>query len=146
MNNYDFKTGYVLIHSYKHKHDAESFHLRRLAFIWINDELFFNENPNDDRDHQHWVCEDFGITVEEFERLPRGYILPGRIQLFKGSSFSPINVRGIKKDHFRRIIIKHNKLYPGHDYEIYNGVKVGKVGAVWPPMFVVDRDWVDQPV
>ena len=79
MTNDALINGEVRILSDKEKIDAESFHLRRLAFIWINDELFFNENPNDDRDHQHWVCEDFGITVEEFERLPRGYILPGRI-------------------------------------------------------------------
>lgn len=146
MTNDALINGEVHVLDDKEKKDVEEFHKARLAFIWIGDELFFNENSDDDRDHQHWVCEDFGVTVEEFEELPRGYILPGRIQLFKGSSFSPINVRSIKKDHFMRLIEKHNKLYPRYDYEIYNGVKVGKVGEVWPPMFVVDRNWANQPV
>ena len=51
---------------------GEKFHLSRYPFAWVNNQLVFNDNTNDDRDHQHWLCEDYGLTVEEWERVPRG--------------------------------------------------------------------------
>ena len=42
---------------------GEKFHLSRYPFAWVNNQLVFNDNTNDDRDHQHWLCEDYGLTV-----------------------------------------------------------------------------------
>lgn len=69
------------------KTEAEKFHKEQIAFAMIPDgngknmqyELVFNEDSTDDRDHMHWLMDDYGITLEVFEGLVRGYIKPGRI-------------------------------------------------------------------
>jgi len=117
---------------------ASAFHKMRLPFIWIDGLLLFNMNETDDRDHQHWVLEDFGITPEKWEKLPRGYILPGRIQFFEGSHFKPTDMASLAKD-VPKVIDWYHKLHD-EPYSMYNGVVVGKVGDVWPPMFSLDEE------
>lgn len=140
MTNDALINGEVRILDSDEKKAAEEFHRKRYPFIWINGKLTFNDNMDDDRDHQHWVCEDYGISVEEFEKLPRGYILPGRIQLFIGSDFSKIPYDKIAIDDIMNIINRHMNLYPNDFCRVFNGVTVGKVGEIWPPIdeIVVD--------
>lgn len=134
MTNDALINGKVQIISDEEKKGAAEFHKKRYPFIWINGKLTFNDNMNDDRDHQHWVCEDYGISVEEFEKSPRGYMLPGRIQLFIGSDFSCIPLHQIEFDDIDHLISVHKSLYPDTAYQIFNGVKVGKIGEIWPPI------------
>lgn len=140
MTNDALINGEVHVLNDKERKGAEEFHKKRYSFIWINRKLTFNDNMNDDRDHQHWVCEDYGISVEEFEILPRGYILPGRIQLFIGSDFSSIPLHQIEFDDIAHLISVYETLYPDTAYRVFNGVKVGRVGEIWPPIdeFIVD--------
>ena len=116
------------------KKEAEEFHKKRCAFAWIDGKLTFNDNENDDRDHQHWLLDDYGITPEQWEKLPRGYMLPDRIQLFIGSTFSAVPTDSISVTDFAELISKHHTRYKSKEVKIYNGVKIGKVGEVWEPI------------
>ena len=113
---------------------GEKFHLSRYPFAWVNNQLVFNDNTNDDRDHQHWLCEDYGLTVEEWEKVPRGYMMPGRIQLFIGSQFKPMNTQKLSVTDFQELLTRYWHKYGGQKVVMYNGVKVGKVGEVWEPL------------
>lgn len=116
------------------KEAAEKFHKKRLAFAWIHGKLTFNENLNDDRDHQHWLLEDFGISPAEWESIPRGYMLPGKIQLFIGSDFRKLDATAIPSTDFDLLRSKHYDRYGVSEINVYNGVFVGKVGDIWKPM------------
>lgn len=118
----------------KEKKEAEEFHKKRYAFAWINGKLTFNDNENDDRDHQHWLLDDYGVTPEQWEKLPRGYMLPDRIQLFIGSTFSAVPTDLISVTDFAELISKHHTRYNSKEVKVYNGVKIGKVGEVWEPI------------
>lgn len=123
--------------SEEEKVGAEHFHRRRLAFAWIGGVIQFNLKRNDDRDHQHWLLEDFGITPQEFEHINRGYMMYNRIQLFKGSSFAPIEVADILQEDLHYLQCVHKRRYGEDTVPMYSGVVVGKVGEIWPPMYEI---------
>lgn len=118
---------------------AGNFHKSRYAFAWINGKLIFNDKPDDDRPHEEWMQEDYGLTVEEYEKANRGYMLPTHIQLFKGSSFSPIDTREISVSDFTHLCKVHGERYGTAEVEVRNGVKIGKIGEVWPPLLIVGK-------
>jgi len=116
---------------------AANFHLSRIPFAWVRGELVINFSANDDRDHQHWLCEDFGLSIEEFEESPRGYMVDGRIQLFIGSSFREINEvesTCISEEDHTKLLETHFERFPSTTCNVYNGVHVGKVGERWEPI------------
>lgn len=116
------------------KEAGEAFHRKRYAFAWINGKITFNDNINDDRDHQHWLCEDYSLSVEDWEKTPRGYMLPDRIQLFIGSKFEQLNTNKISMGDFNTLLKVHGKRYNTLSVTVYNGVKIGKIGEVWEPI------------
>lgn len=134
MKNDAIINGNKVILSDEDRKAGEAFHRRRLAFAWVNGQLTFNTNENDDRDHQHWLLEDFGISVEEWETLPRGYMMEDRIQLFIGSDFRPLDTSIISVTDFNNLLHTHATRYNSESVKVYNGVKIGKVGEIWPPM------------
>lgn len=136
----------VRILSDEEKQAEEKFHLSRIPFIWIPCEdfpymkLVFNENLHDDRDHQHWVLEDYNIEPWQFEHLPRSYIRDGRIQFFQGSSFQPIGKQlNTTLFDFFTIAEKYQEQtdWTMSDVIICNGVRIGKIGEVWDPIEII---------
>lgn len=114
---------------------GEAFHLSRLPFAFLNNDLVMNQNRSDDRDHQHWLTEDYGLSLQQFEVTPRGYITEGRIQFFVGSDFRPMDMNSISDLDIAKLMAQHKCMYPDtHSCNIYNGVKVGKIGEIWPPI------------
>ena len=111
---------------------AASFHKRRIAFAFVNDECVFNTDPDDDRDHQHWICEDYGFTKEEFEKLIRGYMLPGKIFLYESSCFSEIDLAKMSVKDMFKLLSAYKKAYREENVVLYNGVQIGVVGEEWP--------------
>ena len=134
MNNDALINNQKVILSEEEASRAASFHLNRYPFAWVKGTLTFNNTPNDDRDHQHWLCEDFGLTVNEFENTLRGYMLPDRIQLFIGSDFRPLNTSLISMSDFSNLLKTHGNRYNTKKVTVYNGVKIGKIGEVWSPL------------
>lgn len=128
------------------KKNTENFHRNRIAFVWLNGELLVN-NPHDDRDHQHWLLEDYGVPIEQFEKLPRGYMIKDRIQLFISSNHSQISKTDLRLP--MSYIIELREIYREHFPEnegrvwVYNGVTVGKPGEIWPPIECLGELYVD---
>ncbi len=116
---------------------SEKFHKSRLPFIWIDNKLIINENEDDDRDHQHWVCEDFGLTIPEFEALNRGYMIEGRIQFFRSSTFEMIDTSEISVEDFNKLLKIQHSRYNTDKVVVCNGVHIGKVGEIWEPISVL---------
>jgi len=118
---------------------AAEFHLKRYAFAWVHGKLTFNDSDTDTRDHEHWLKEDFSVTDEEFESLNRGYMLPTHIQLFKGSKFEEIDMNDISVLDFKKLCEIHGKRYGTLEVEVRNGVKIGNIGEVWPPITIIGK-------
>jgi len=117
---------------------AENFHSNRLAFVFLGTKMKIHFcDFGDKRDHQHWLLEDFGITPDEFEKVPRGYIKFERVQLFKGSSFEPLDLHTVSKINklaWEEITKRYKELFGPGNAKVFNGVHVGKIGEVWEPM------------
>lgn len=113
---------------------AEKFHANRIPFFWYNNQFTYNKKAGDVRDHQHWLLEDFGISQVEFENIPRGYIKDGRIQLFIGSRFDPVDLSSLVSNWKEQVIRLYQAVYNNEVTEIYNGVHIGKIGDVWEPV------------
>lgn len=112
--------------------NAANFHKRRIAFAFVDGQCRFNDNPDDDRDHQHWVCEDYGLTKEEFENLIRGYMLPGKIFIYQSSHFLEIDLSKLSVEDLLILLRTYKKIYKEEPVTIYNGVEIGVVGEEWP--------------
>lgn len=112
---------------------GEAFHKKRYAFAWVGGKLVYNDNEQDDRDHQHWLLEEYGITPEMFEAVPRGYMMGGRIQFLLGSAFGEVNMDTIKAEDITALVRKHTERYGLDKVEVYNGVIIGKIGEIWKP-------------
>ena len=116
----------------KEMEGAANFHKRRIAFAFVDGQCRFNSNSDDDRDHQHWVCEDYGLTKDEFENLIRGYMLPGKIVLYQSSHFSEINLSELSAADVLTLLSTYKKAYQSSYVTLYNGAKIGVVGEEWP--------------
>lgn len=134
MTNDALLSGQVILLSDTEITRAADFHKNRYAFAFMNNTIIFNNNPNDDRDHQHWLLDEFGISPVEFENIPRGYMKKDRIQLFVGSNFSPIDKSILTRENISILLAAHRKRYASKVVPIYNGVRIGKVGDIWPPV------------
>ena len=137
MDNRCIIQGKELILSEEERILAETFHKGRLAFAYLTDTLVINNNTNDDRDHQHWLLEDYGISREDWEVLNRGYMMQGKIQLFAGSHFKPIIKEYLTDIKFRELLEQYLKRFHTFPVMITNGVVVGKVGDIWNPMEIL---------
>ena len=113
---------------------AEEFHKSRIAFIYVDGKIQYNEDKEDDRDHMHWVMEDYGISCNEFENSKRGYISNGRIFLYRGSDFAEIELSEISLQYLVDLIDKHNQYFDGETILVYSGMNIGKVGEIWKPL------------
>ena len=110
--------------------EVAKFHKSRIAFsILENGELAIN--IKDKREHRVYLEEDFGITREQFDKMTRGYIKPGRIVLYKTLHFLPIGE--LPKEALQKICKAAFDHFGSGLYEIWDGVRIGKPGEEWPP-------------
>lgn len=111
--------------------NAAKFHKERVAFAFINKTCVFNEDSNDDRDHQHWLCEDYGLSIKDFEKCIRGYMKPGKIFIYQSSHFTKVDLNNLTAMDIITLIVQYRKHYQTEQIELYNGVQIGKVGEEW---------------
>ena len=123
--------------------NAEHFHNERIAFAWINslvNPLLLVINLQErEKDHQHWVMDEYGLSLDEFEKIPRGYIFEDNIKVYKGTNFEPLSeeeFNEIKSDlsEIKGIYCRVNHKDEKEKIVVYNGVNVGKVGDIWTPI------------
>lgn len=112
---------------------AAEFHKNRIAFGDVLGEYRFNTNKLDDRDHQHWICEDYGLSVDEFESIIRGYMVDGEVYFYRGSDFRCVNEYEINLDNLYKVLEVYKENFASNEVNIYNGVHIGKVGERWLP-------------
>lgn len=112
---------------------AADFHKKRIAFGEVGGVLRFNLDKSDDRDHQHWLCEDYGLTIEDFEGIIRGYMVDGEVYFYKGSDFRCVGEHNIGLDMLNMILNLYKENLTKKEVVIYNGVHIGKVGERWLP-------------
>lgn len=134
MDNKAIVNGKEIILSQAETEAAANFHKNRLPFAWVKGDLVFNTNEGDTRDHQHWLLEDYGVSIEEWELSNRGYIMDNKIQLFIGSGFEPLDFDEVTESDLRKLVAMHNKIFNRQTVKVYNGVKVGKIGEIWEPL------------
>lgn len=110
-----------------------AFHKKRIAFLIIKNEIkYLIDSP---LSHKDWAIE-LGIDKETFENLTRGYYLDNNICFYKGN-FSYDNQVIIDAKKYSPIIKKEFNI--NKPCKIYCGVKVGKVGDVWPPDLFIEE-------
>lgn len=112
---------------------AAEFHKARIAFGDAYGQLRFNKDPLDDRDHQHWICEDYKMSIDEFETIIRGYMVEGEIYIYIGSQFRSVAKHKINMSMLLKILEVYKENFNKNEVDIYNGVVVGKVGERWLP-------------
>lgn len=105
-----------------------SFHKSRIAFAFLNDEQCVI-NINDQREHRVYLQEEYNISTPEFEQLNRGYIKAGKIVFYKTSSFNKID--NISPTMLKSVLQIAKQYYGLGKYEIWNGLKIGKIGEEW---------------
>ena len=86
-------------------------------------------NINDAREHKVYLKDDFGISFEEFEHLTRGYIKPGRLVFYTSLNFLP--VKDISEEMVNLLTEKALEFFGPGKYEIWNGLKIGRLGEEW---------------
>lgn len=67
---------------YETKNEARDFHKRRIAFIVIDNKLYYIKNS----EKSHWeFCQERNISKEQFNEMTRGYYIDGNIVFYKGN-------------------------------------------------------------
>ena len=67
---------------YETKDEARDFHRRRIAFIVIDEKIYYIKNSG----QSHWeFCQEKNISKEQFNELTRGYYIDGNIVFYKGN-------------------------------------------------------------
>ena len=123
--------GKEIILTAEEKKGVDEFHKSRVAFAILNDGRCAI-NVKDIREHKVYLQEDFWVSFEEFETLVRGFIKPGRIVFYKTLSFIPIE--NISEEILDIISGKAMEFFGAGKYEIWNGLKIGKLGEEWEPV------------
>ncbi|MDD2239023.1 MAG: hypothetical protein PHH51_03990 [Bacilli bacterium] len=119
------------------------FHKSRTAFAIIfdknNNDYYLAFNKKDAREHRVYLKEDFGITDDKFENLIRGYIKPGKINFYISSFFKPIEIDILTEEIIRDLLLVAKEDFGIGEYEIGNGLIVGKPGGEWPSENIIAK-------
>ncbi len=120
--------GKEIILTREEKSAVNEFHKSRIAFAFFSDGRCAI-NINDAREHKVYLKDDFGISFEEFEHLTRGYIKPGRLVFYTSLNFLP--VKDISEEMVNLLTEKALEFFGPGKYEIWNGLKIGRLGEEW---------------
>lgn len=112
--------------------DVKEFHRKRIMFAYINNQ--FVEFINDDRNHLTALKEDYHISDEEFKHIIRGYYLNNEIYIYQGFDFAPVPIHKYPVEMMDDLIGIADEHAEEHDsVEIFNGLKIGRIGEQWKP-------------
>lgn len=123
--------GKEVLLSREEKAKVDEFHMSRVAFAILKDGSCAI-NVKDVREHRVYLQEDYGVSFEEFENLVRGFIKFGRIVFYKTLSFTPIE--NIPEEVIKMVAEVALNFFGAGEYEIWNGLKISKLGEEWEPV------------
>ena len=111
----------------------QTFHKKRLTFAIIDGQL--KSISNDSRSHFEWLSKDYGITLENFDNIIRGYVLNDGIYLYKGFQFNEVDDSEIESKVLIEIVQQANiyNKWQYKEYKVHSGMIQGVVGEVWKP-------------
>ena len=111
----------------------QKFHKKRLTFAILDEHCKFISN--DTRSHFEWLDEDYGVTIEDFENIVRGYVLENCIYLYKGFQFNEIDDSELESNILMEIVQQANiyNKWQYKEYKVHSGMIQGVVGEVWKP-------------
>lgn len=116
------------------------FHVGRTMFAFIDGHVQYRTYDN--RDHAHWLHEDYGIDESGFEAIDRGYIRPVEnnnvvnIMVYRGIGHNrtTVTLSMIRQLTHLAVSVYGKKFLSGKKLNIYSGVRIGKVGEIWEPL------------
>lgn len=106
------------------KKGEENYHSKRVAFIIYQDEVQYLRNSA--MSHKEW-CDSLNISNEEFNNIVRGYYMGDNIVYYQGDFEYNENTIRVAKKTYKEIV----KEFDLERFNIYCGVKKGKIGTVW---------------
>lgn len=110
---------------YETKKGVRDFHKQRIAFVILNNEIYFIRNS----EMSHWeYCQSINVTKEVFDSLTRGYYLNGNIVFYKDNFTYDNNViaEGLK------YLVRIKEECHIDKANIYFGLIVDKTKKIWP--------------
>ena len=107
---------------------AANFHKSRIAFAFLSNGQCA-VNVKDQREHRVYLQEEYNLPSQEFEKLDRGYIKDGKIVFYKTSFFRKVD--NISPAMLNTVLQIAKQYFGTGNYEIWNGLQVGKVGEEW---------------
>lgn len=109
---------------YETKDEAREFHKRRIAFIVIEDKLYYIKNS----EQSHWeFCQKRGVSKEQFNKMTRGYYIDGNIVFYKGNFTYD---EDLIKDGLKYIMKIKEDCKLG-EMQIYFGLRIPKENEPW---------------
>lgn len=109
-------------------------------FAFIDGQVSYRTYDN--RDHAHWLYEDYAIDEAGFEAIDRGYIRPlennniVNIMVYRGIGHNrtTVTLSMIRQLTHLVVSVYGKKFLSGKKLNIYSGVRIGKVGEIWEPL------------
>lgn len=115
----------------------------RYGFCVMGGKIVVMDEADRGRETMDWMTDVLRVSEDEFDFMPRGYFLPGRIQFFVGENYN--TCADVDEDLVADAVAVYAGLYGvpntvAIQTPIYNGVWVGTDGETWPPVMKWDYD------
>lgn len=124
------------------------FNSDRYGFCVMGGKIVVMDEGDRGRETMDWMTDVLRVSEDEFDFMPRGYFLPGRIQFFVGEDYN--TCADVDEDLVADAVAVYAGLYgvpntTAIQTPVYNGVWVDTDGETWPPVMKWDYDigrWV----
>lgn len=115
----------------------------RYGFCVMGGKIVVMSEADRGRETMDWMTDVLRVSEDEFDFMPRGYFLPGRIQFFVGENYN--TCADVDEDLVADAVAVYASLYgvpntTAIQTPVYNGVLVGTDGETWPPVMKWDYD------
>lgn len=114
----------------------ELFYKSRITFAFLNGKLYWADDLWKHRKCRDWLNEEFNIDEAEFKSVVHGSChKDGHVVIAIGDSYDSINFESLESSDLIDIVSKACDYAGTNSVEIWNGVKIGDSGEVWPPLY-----------
>lgn len=94
----------------------------RISIAWVNGKMIVGRViPSGEKYDLQDVSDDFGVPIKKLNKLPRGYISDGEVDLFVGEPNIPMNIGIVHMDDIITIKREHSENFRSTTFKMYNG-------------------------